>query len=512
MRTRRPKHEQRVVRSSQKTPSKDNSLTGPGISRRNSPTRRRFNGKVVKVATENAPYLLMPSQRNAGRATCSQKLAILVYGKAIRERSPTADYIVVDTGRPEEVERSKDTGVMELLDEAKSADGETIPSVEEAESVDVQPILAEPIKKTELLQKRELNREASAIDPIRNADKDLKPCSTSSVASQQENTAAFELADQVPSTGTDTARALQDLEPIPSGALADIDLPGTNPNVLIGSKTNYFANLSQFLQDLSTQQATGQTQRSAQAPVENALSMKPASRETGTDPSFWPKWRAARDLKALNDGKLHLPALSKIEKLLLPLQPQARGSGYITPQPCARQSVTFVTDLNFESALSPTDLADLFRQFSRHARVRLRRPKGSANNIWPVDTLMWQSSLDFYKWYMAELGTTVPIPVFYVCLMDINGQTKQEFVIPACNKPQFQHLKQTILDFWIESSCGGTLKNIGIDLGSCRNNVPGAWDPRGNAMCALPTSSIGPCSGTRTGNGKGAADCNTAIR
>jgi hypothetical protein len=112
-------------------------------------------------------------------------------------------------------------------------------------------------------------------------------------------------------------------------------------------------------------------------------------------------------------------------------------------------AVQFTIDNRYKSALSPVDVQPLLEIFSRH--VKLLLGPETPTITYPVGTLMWQNSPDFYKWYMAESGIA-EVSVLRFGLLDVHSQPEKVLLVSGDNLYHFQILKQHIWNlFWVAS-------------------------------------------------------------
>jgi hypothetical protein len=147
-----------------------------------------------------------------------------------------------------------------------------------------------------------------------------------------------------------------------------------------------------------------------------------------------------------------------------PLASSARQHGFSrTPQTNYQPQtdyrpppVEFTIDNCVISNLPPNDTQPLFEVFLRYAQLLLLPDKTpTRDTIYQVNYLMWQKSLDFYKWYTAVSGTA-DVQVLRFELVDVRWQPETVFLVPRGNLNHFRALKQYIWNFfWVASQVNG---------------------------------------------------------
>jgi hypothetical protein len=130
--------------------------------------------------------------------------------------------------------------------------------------------------------------------------------------------------------------------------------------------------------------------------------------------------------------------------------PHASSPGLTLPLQSASQPppVVFTIDNRVESVLSTDAMQYYFELFSRNVQVFLRPKKNPIRDKpYPVGVIMWQYSPDFYKWYVAETGTT-GISSLRFELYNAKSDLQNTILVPKGSLQHFQMLKQYIWDFF----------------------------------------------------------------
>ncbi|KAF8849428.1 hypothetical protein BDZ45DRAFT_235740 [Acephala macrosclerotiorum] len=112
--------------------------------------------------------------------------------------------------------------------------------------------------------------------------------------------------------------------------------------------------------------------------------------------------------------------------------------------------VIFTLDNRAESPLATSDVQPFIEGFTQNTSVLLPNPTSDKEaSAHSVSVIMWQSLLDFYKWYAEISGVKEVGPLMFE-LLDVHWQEEKSFVVPEGNLNYFRTIKQYIWDlYWL---------------------------------------------------------------
>ncbi|CZR55541.1 uncharacterized protein PAC_05429 [Phialocephala subalpina] len=123
------------------------------------------------------------------------------------------------------------------------------------------------------------------------------------------------------------------------------------------------------------------------------------------------------------------------------------------PSPFQPPPVIFTLDNRAESPLATLDVQPFIESFTQNTSVLLPIPTSDKEaSAHPVSVIMWQSLLDFYKWY-AEASKVKEVGPLMFELVDVHWQEERSFVVPEGSLSYFRTIKQYIWDlYWLAAN------------------------------------------------------------
>lgn len=161
--------------------------------------------------------------------------------------------------------------------------------------------------------------------------------------------------------------------------------------------------------------------------------------------------------------------------------------------------VIFTLDNRAESPLATSDVQPFIESFTQNTSVLLPVPTSDKEaSAHPVSVIMWQTLVDFYKWY-AEISSSKEVGPLMFELLDVHWQEEKSFVVPNGNLNYFRTIKQYIWDlYWlaVDINKASTLFRVLVTPFQTHSAVSPSrqesnWRPVNTRISDLPAASHG---------------------